>query len=162
MSDQTPNRTIGGLSPRKSAPDLSRLQRRNRTAITPAPGIVLADSQAVYSPKSVGTSASEPTQPDKSTRVSELDAGKNTAETPSGASTVADKARLTIYLPRNLNHRARAVYRATNHLEHDGSWSDFVEHAIEAEVQRRERLYNNGKPYDSDLSPLVAGRPPQR
>ncbi|WP_369124741.1 hypothetical protein [Glaciimonas sp. Cout2] len=68
-------------------------------------------------------------------------------------------ARMTTYLSAQTRDRARATYRATSHLEGDKSWSDFVERAIQAEVERRELLHNAGEPYEGDSSPLPVGRP---
>jgi predicted glutamine amidotransferase len=67
--------------------------------------------------------------------------------------------RMTTYLHSSNRDRARAAYRATNHLEGDKSWSDFVERAIVAETIRRESAHNAGEPYQGDSSPLPAGRP---
>ncbi|WP_369828612.1 hypothetical protein [Cryobacterium sp. M91] len=66
---------------------------------------------------------------------------------------------MTTYLSAQTRYRARATYRATSHLEGDKSWSDFVERAIKAEVERRELLHNAGEPYEGDSSPLPVGRP---
>ncbi|WP_369125300.1 hypothetical protein [Cryobacterium sp. GrIS_2_6] len=66
---------------------------------------------------------------------------------------------MTTYMSNTTRDRARATYRATSHLEGDKSWSDFVERAVLAEVERRERSYNSGERYEGDSSPLSAGRP---
>ncbi|WP_425266425.1 ParB family protein [Cryobacterium zongtaii] len=66
---------------------------------------------------------------------------------------------MTTYLSANTRDRARATYRATSHLEGDKSWSDFVERAILAEVERRELAHHAGERYEGDSSPLPVGRP---
>ena len=135
MSDDTPNRQIGGLTPRAGTQDLSRLQARNR------PG-----------PKPETAQQAEPA-PAKVVKPSRAAAKKST-------SVVVDStARMTTYLSAATRDRARATYRATSHLEGDKSWSDFVERAILAEVERRELSHNAGERYEGDSSPLPVGRP---
>lgn len=129
MSDDTPTRQIAGLAHRAGTPDLSRLQARNRPQPTPQP---------VKQPKAV-KSAVPP--------------ARKSAPAPEPT------ARMTTYLSAQTRDRARATYRATSHLEGDKSWSDFVERAIQAEVERREVLHNAGEPYEGDNSPLPVGRP---
>lgn len=48
----------------------------------------------------------------------------------------------------------------TNGHEKDRSLSDFIQKAIMAEVERREKLYNNGQPFDA-VAPgeVPVGRP---
>lgn len=135
MSDDTPNRQIGGLTPRAGTHDLSRLQARNRTE--PKPGTV---TQAEPAP----TTVVKPSQP---------------PARKSATLVVDSTARMTTYLSAATRDRARATYRATSHLEGDKSWSEFVERAILAEVERRELSYNAGELYEGDGSPLPAGRP---
>ena len=135
MSDDTPNRQIGGLTPRAGIHDLSRLQARNRTE-----------------PKPETVQGTEPA-PVKAIK---------RAQTPSRKSTtieVDSTTRMTTYLSHRTRDRARATYRATSHLEGDKSWSEFVERAILAEVERREITHNAGERYQVDSSPLPAGRP---
>jgi hypothetical protein len=136
MSD-APDRSIKGLAPRGATPDFSRLQRRNRISpVTPAPR---------PSPEMPPVEAATP------------DPNRATAQTPLTAS--VDRERVTTYLDGRLRARAREAYRATSHLEGDKSWSDFVERAILAEVQRREAAHNDGKTYVGDQTPLSPGRP---
>ena len=135
MSDDTPNRQIGGLAPRAGIHDLSRLQARNRTE-----------------PKSDSVQDSEPV-PVK---------GIKSARTPprkSATIEVDSTTRMTTYLSHTTRDRARATYRATSHIEGDKSWSEFVERAILAEVERRELRHNAGERYQGNSSPLPAGRP---
>ncbi|WP_416172986.1 ParB family protein [Cryobacterium sp. 10C2] len=129
MSDDTPSRQIGGLAHRAGTPDLSRLQARNRTEPTVQPVQQPKLSKPAAAPARKAALMAEPT------------------------------ARMTTYLSAQTRDRARATYRATSHLEGDKSWSDFVERAIQAEVERRELLHNAGEPYEGDSSPLPVGRP---
>ena len=135
MSDETPNRQIGGLTPRAGAHDLSRLQARNR--LEPKP-------ETSEQPKTVASPAAKPSR---------------TPAKKSATVVVDTTARMTTYLSVATRDRARATYRATSHIEGDKSWSDFVERAILAEVERRELSYNAGERYQGDSSPLPAGRP---
>lgn len=47
--------------------------------------------------------------------------------------------------------RMRGAFRQTNGKEKDRSLSDFIQKAIMAEVERREKLYNNGHPFEAVL-----------
>jgi hypothetical protein len=135
MSDDTPNRQIGGLTPRAKTQDLSRLQARNRSELKP---------EAAQPAEPVSVAAVK--RPRKPSRKS--------------ATVVVDTtARMTTYLSATTRDRARATYRATSHIEGDKSWSDFVERAILAEVERRELTHNAGERYEGDSSPLPVGRP---
>jgi hypothetical protein len=139
MSD-TPDRSIKGLAPRAGAPDFSRLQRRNRiTTDAPAPAPVVAVPVTEASaPPAPAPAIPEPGPP---------------------ATASAERERVTTYLDGQLRARAREAYRATSHLEGDKSWSDFVERAILAEVERREVAHNNGDVYAGDTTRLSPGRP---
>jgi len=133
MSDDTPNRQIGGLTPRSKTQDLSRLQARNRT-----------EPEAVQQHEPVSVKVIKPAPaPSRKSETVVLDV----------------TARMTTYLSATTRDRARATYRATSHLEGDKSWSDFVERAILAEVERREAAHNAGDRYEGDSSPLPVGRP---
>ena len=67
--------------------------------------------------------------------------------------------KMSVYIAPAKRDWAKAAYRATSHLEGEPTFSEFVSAAIEREVQRRERLYNDGQPYVGDSGPLTAGRP---
>jgi hypothetical protein len=64
----------------------------------------------------------------------------------------------TIYFPVDLLKRAKATYRHTNSREMDHSWSDFINRAVLIEVERRERLYNEGNHFDGGDGKLAPGR----
>lgn len=72
---------------------------------------------------------------------------------------VTGKESVTVSIPRATRTSARAAFRATQHLEDDESWSDYVSKAIAAETARRERLYNGGRPYEGGDKKLPTGRP---
>ena len=153
MSD-APARTIAGLKPRTATPDLSRLQRRNRTEAT------VAD-----------TPPAEPTEPEKQPQPATAPKKRATrqpkTQAPQTAITLAHATtkeaertgRLSTYLTTDTLQRARATYRATSHLEHDRTFSEFVERAIHAEIIRREKMHNEGERYNEDTSQLRPGRP---
>jgi hypothetical protein len=136
MSAETPNRQIGGLTPRAGTHDLSRLQARNRPEPKPE-----TDRQPTTASPAVTVKPSR------------------TPAKKSATVVVDSTARMTTYLSANTRDRARATYRATSHLEGDKSWSDFVERAILAEVERRELAHHAGERYEGDSSPLPVGRP---
>lgn len=139
MTD-APNRTIAGLTPR-AAPDLSRMQKRNRAtrpAEDPAPA---AEPPAAVSPPKAPASR-----------------GKRGAAKQSPPSARASD-RVNAYAPASLLERAKATFKATRNFEGDSSWSEYVAASILAETQRREAQYNDGEPYPSDGTRLPAGRP---
>lgn len=134
MTENIPNRTIGGLAPRTKPNDLSRLQRRNRSTQTESDASrSITDPALSFSPNEV-------------------------APLPNRIN-AENRSRMTTYLSARTRDRARAAYRATSHLEAEASWSEFVERAILAEVERREKIYNEGEMYAGDRSPLSPGRP---
>lgn len=140
MTDNAPRR-IEGLTPRQTAP-LARLLKSERDA-------------APVEPKA------EPVVPDATpteaipSAASAKPRARKTAASPTGR-----KPSATFYIPEALQARGRAAFRHTQNLEGDDSYSHMVAKAYEAEVQRREALYNDGKPF-SGGGPLPAGRPLQ-
>jgi hypothetical protein len=69
------------------------------------------------------------------------------------------KTSLTVYVPDELRTRARALYRATSHLEDDRTFSHMVEKMLEAAIRERELRYNEGMPFAGDKARLSSGRP---
>ncbi len=76
-----------------------------------------------------------------------------TPKTPKKRTTV------TFYLTDAMRNRARAAYRQTSFDERDTSWSEMINKALLAEVQRRERAYNDGQAFIGNDEPLTPGRP---
>ena len=66
---------------------------------------------------------------------------------------------VTFYLTDDMRNRARAAYRQTSFSERDTSWSEMLNKALLAEVQRRERAYNGGDAFEGGSDPLTPGRP---
>ncbi len=158
MSD-APVRTISGLKPRSGSPDLSRLQRRNRNPPTGQEATApAAQEPAVAISSSAGEQVrdldtpSAPTQEQPATP--DAAAGRPAPKVESERT-----GRLSTYLSMDTLERARATYRATSHLEHDRTFSDFVERSIHAEIIRREAAHNAGERYEADTSRLRPGRP---
>lgn len=87
------------------------------------------------------------------------------AETSDQPSAVADslttprKTTVTFYLTETLRNRARAAYRSTSFEEKDSSWSEMLNKALIAEVERREAEYNRGEMFTGSEAPLTPGRP---
>lgn len=145
--EPTPDRKIGGLSARKSEPDLSGMLAKNRP--TPPPPAPEDPADAPTVPETPAKEASKPTAP------------KELRKPVSRASATADspKEQISAYVNADLRNRARAAYKATGHLEGDSSWSAFVETAILAETTRRENAHNGGNAYSGDSTKLTPGRP---
>ena len=157
MIDDDKSRRIGGLEPRAGSPDLSRLIRRNRPEAsgsqTQSPPAIVDNSDDVTAVpvSSTALRAKEPAQ-EKAPQPSSVSADK---EMPVDSET----KRMTVYIASRHYARARAAYRATSYAARDRSWSDFVEKAIVAELERREVEHNAGEAYAPDASPLSPGRP---
>ena len=66
---------------------------------------------------------------------------------------------VTFYLSETLRNRARAAYRSTSFEEKDSSWSEMLNKALIAEVERREAEYNRGEMFAASEAPLTPGRP---
>jgi hypothetical protein len=66
---------------------------------------------------------------------------------------------VTFYLTDAMRNRARAAYRQTSFKERDSSWSEMINKALLAEVQRREREHNDGEKFVGNDDPLTPGRP---
>jgi hypothetical protein len=54
--------------------------------------------------------------------------------------------------------RAKAAYTGTSGQEMDRSWSDFISRAVLMEVERRERIYNEGNRFQGGTRNLAPGR----
>jgi hypothetical protein len=76
-----------------------------------------------------------------------------------GAATTSPRTTITFYLPEVLRSRARAAYRSTSFEEKDSSWSEMLNKALLAEVQRREDAHNAGEMFAGNDEPLTPGRP---
>jgi hypothetical protein len=76
-----------------------------------------------------------------------------------GAATTSPRTTITFYLPEGLRSRARAAYRSTSFEEKDSSWSEMLNKALLAEVQRREDAHNAGEMFAGNDEPLTPGRP---
>ena len=71
----------------------------------------------------------------------------------------ARRTSVTFYLSEGLRNRARAAYRSTSFEERDSSWSEMLNKALIAEVERREAEYNRGETFAASEEPLSPGRP---
>ena len=71
----------------------------------------------------------------------------------------ARRTSVTFYLSEGLRNRARAAYRSTSFEEQDSSWSEMINKALIAEVERREAEYNSGETFAASEEPLSPGRP---
>ena len=71
----------------------------------------------------------------------------------------ARRTSVTFYLSETLRNRARAAYRSTSSEERDSSWSEMLNKALIAEVERREAEYNRGEVFAASEAPLTPGRP---
>ncbi|WP_258045906.1 ParB family protein [Leifsonia shinshuensis] len=76
-----------------------------------------------------------------------------------GTRTAARRTTVTFYLSETLRNRARAAYRSTSFEEKDSSWSEMLNKALIAEVERREAEYNRGEMFAASEAPLTPGRP---
>ncbi|WP_143465585.1 hypothetical protein [Leifsonia sp. NCR5] len=87
-----------------------------------------------------------------------------TASSGPGVPVMADddeRNSVSFYLRSSVRQRSRAAFEATKHHESDRSWSDLMEKALVAELERREALYNDGHPYLGGPERLTPGRRPR-
>ncbi|MGN6762052.1 MAG: ParB family protein [Leifsonia sp.] len=87
-------------------------------------------------------------------RVSSTSAVAEPARTPPKKRTT-----VTFYITDAMRNRARAAYRQTSFGERDTSWSEMLNTALLAEVERREAEYNDGRVFVGNDKPLTPGRP---
>ena len=151
MSDvsETPRRQIGGLS------SLARMHGDTTTDPRPAP-----EQGASPAPERPTTAVSaSPTAQKASTGPRSRTQAPKPVPRPIPAADGSPTEKMTTYIDQETRARAKAAFKATAHLEGDVSFSEFIESAIARELQRREKLYNDGQPYAGDGGRLSAGRP---
>jgi hypothetical protein len=133
-----PTRQIGGLA---------RLVKANREEVAPSPAPTAPELRQTQKKPA---RAREPKPP----KIAPAVAVSSTAD--------VGKQNVSVSLPADLRNRSRAAFRATQHLEDDESYSDFVSKAIEAEIVRREIAHNGGARYEGGDRALASGRPMSR
>lgn len=160
MSEDAPRRTIGGLS------SLARMRGDGQTAAA-APVAAPARSQPSTEPETALKAAERLVEPVNApqpsqkppTRPKSRTQATRAVQRPIPLAEGSPTEKMTTYVPRAVRERAKAAFRATSHLEGDGSFSDFITAAITREVERREQLHNDGQQYAGDGGRLSAGRP---
>lgn len=169
MSD-APRRQLGGLTsldrmrgagqapvtrPAPPAPAEPRPETTVAVAVPPvAPQQVRRPSDPAPAPANAPLTAQKPTRSPKTPK-----AVPKASQRPTTPARDTPTDKMTTYIPRETRERAKAAFRATGHLEGDLSFSAFIAAAIAAEVARREKLYNQGRPYAGGGDRLSAGRP---
>jgi len=152
MSEEAPRRAIGGLS------SLARMRGDGQTAAA-TPIAAPARSEPSTAERLVEpVSTPQPSQKPQ-TRPKSRTQATRAAQRPIALAEGSPTEKMTTYVPRAVRERAKAAFRATSHLEGDGSFSDFITAAITREVERREQLHNDGQQYAGDGGRLTAGRP---
>ena len=154
-AEPAPDRTIGGLAPRRSNFDASRLIAANRRVAPTTPRVAptaptTPTTPTAPNPESAVSSIASPHPPAAS-----AEPERTEHRNPGNAEL---KVKSSFYLRESTQNRARAAFRATAHLEDDETYSDFAEKAILAEIKRRETLYNKGKQYSGGARRLAPGR----
>lgn len=138
----SPDRSISGLGPRRPKTDASRLIAANRPALAAAP----VEPPTIAPPAVVPPSTPAPAP------------AAGVTGTAASASRDSVSVKVSVYLPKDLRRAAVAAFKATAHLEADQSWSDMIEKAVRAEVKRREKAHNGGKPFPGGEGKLTPGR----
>lgn len=165
MSDvsETPRRQIGGLSSlarmhgdTTTDPRPAPAPARGQTA--PMPAVTAQDASPAPERPTAAASAS-PAAQKASTRPKSRTQAPKPVPRPIPAADGSPTEKMTTYIDQQTRARAKAAFKATAHLEGDVSFSEFIESAIARELQRREKLYNDGQPYAGDGGRLSAGRP---
>lgn len=159
MSD-APRRQLGGLSA------LDRMKGTGQAPAATAPTATIAPQptpEPTTTPKAAEPAVqavSAPQAPQKApTRPKSRTQAPKAAQRPIPLAEGSPVEKMTTYIARPTRDRAKAAFRATGHLEGDGSFSEFIAGAIAREVERREQVYNDGQPYAGDGGRLTAGRP---
>lgn len=147
MSNPVPERAITGLVPRPK-PAAGALLKQNRPAST---------SPSPTSEPQNDASASTPAEASRPRTRSTRSAAK--ARTTSKKQSAGNKVQLTADVLEDVRGRARAAYRAAAYFEQVATFSQFIENAVIAEVQRIEAAYNDGKPLEPVTENLPSGRP---
>lgn len=142
MSNPAPDRAITGLTPRPK-PAAGSLLKQNR----PAPP---AEEPPQDGPD---TAPAEPRTRSRSTRKA-----AKASPAPKRQAT-GGKVQLTADVLDDVRGRARAAYRAAAYFEQVPTFSQFIENAVIAEVQRIEATYNDGAPFEPVTENLPSGRP---
>ncbi|WP_223693239.1 ParB family protein [Leifsonia poae] len=108
-----------------------------------------------------GTSVSPDAQGPVGARetASEFRAARSSVVGAAGATGPMRRTTITFYITEGLRDRARGAYRATSFFEQDSSWSEMLNKALLAEVERRERAHNAGERFAGNGKPLAPGRP---
>jgi hypothetical protein len=96
----------------------------------------------------------------KANRGSTTTGSDSSATSPTRPSPLPDTApkQVTFYMATTDLKRAKAAYTGTSGQEMDRSWSDFISRAVLMEVERRERLYNEGNQFQGGARNLAPGR----
>lgn len=69
------------------------------------------------------------------------------------------KVRITVDVYPEDRERLRGMFRATRAAEEEDSFNEMLVHAIMAEAERREQMYNGGVPFQGNGRKLPTGRP---
>ncbi len=156
-------------APRRALTGLSALDRMRGGGQVPGavPAVAAIAQQAATEPTTDAKAAERPVEPVSVPQSSQKvpTRPKSRAQAPRavprpipGAEGKPDD-KMTIYIAPGTRDRAKATYKATAHLEGDASFSAFIVDAITREVERREKLHNDGQQYAGDGGRLTAGRP---
>ena len=151
MSD-APRRQLGNLSA------LDRMKGTGQPAATVTPTVATPAPAERPEPPVAPVSAPQTAQK-APTRPKSREQAPKAVQRPIPLAEGSPTEKMSTYIPRSTRDRAKAAFRATGHLEGDGSFSEFIASAIAREVERREQLYNDGQPYAGDGGRLTAGRP---
>lgn len=136
------------MSDTRQVQGLDRLVRANREA---KPASIAPIPPAVDAEPAVRPSETTPRPAAKAS------ATRKRPQPP--APTNSPKQSITVSVPADVREQSRAAFRATQHLEADESYSDYVTKALAAENERRQRVHNGGEPFAGGVNKLPSGRP---
>lgn len=141
MSDE---RKIAVLTPRARPQGAAHnLQAADRTAATPPPQNETAETS--------------PQTPDAPVQAEPKRAPRKRTTKPASAPT-ATRVQLAADVTTDLRGRARAAFRHAAFHESVPTFSQFVANALEAEIKRIEKAYNDGEPLNPVTEELPRGR----
>ncbi|MFJ8896823.1 hypothetical protein ACIRCZ_19730 [Leifsonia sp. NPDC102414] len=86
-------------------------------------------------------------------------AGAAVPQPTTDAQSDAKVVKITVTVGEGRRARLRSAYTLTHVQERHRTFSDFIAATLDAEVERLEQKYNDGRPFDNAEDGVIRGRP---
>lgn len=164
--EQTPDRTIPALPARPRGAAASLLRTNRGPAGEPAPLVleeqVAADPQQDHGEQSkIEDGSAGGGEVEKSPRAASVRSPGRLAG-PATPPQAAGKEQVAALIDASVRRRARSAFRAAAFYEDVPSFAQLLENALVREIERLERDYNDGEPFEGTARNLAPGRPVTR